>query len=339
MSTVHDSHDPPTRDPVAYLYRKALLQPPQVIPLSGGVSGETLLVEAVSARLVLKRALSRLLVAGEWTAKPERAMTEAAALELLHGLTPECTPRLVHADREQHTIVMTAAPADWIPWKTVLLGEASDPTHGTAATARVLGSVLGTWQDRTWEAPHVAARFDDYEALDQLRLSPYHGTVAAAHPQVAERVVDLSDELRGRRDCLVHGDFSPKNVLVGPDGLMVLDFEVAHAGAAVFDLAFLQCHLALKAMHLPHRAPEFATAAEHFQRAHRAVLTSGRRPAVERIGWHTACLLLARVDGLSPAGYLRPATAAAVRALALDLLRANDPAIEEVWAKIMESGC
>jgi hypothetical protein len=119
-------------DPIVdYLLARGQLPEPRVTPLTGGVSGETVLVESVSSRLVVKRALGRLLVAAEWTAKPQRAMTEARALELLHGLTPAHTPELRHADPDRNTIVMTAAPAGWQSWKDVLArcGAGSDRDH------------------------------------------------------------------------------------------------------------------------------------------------------------------------------------------------------------------
>lgn len=335
-----------------YLRSHGQLPEPQVTTLTGGVSAETVLIETTPSRIVVKRALGRLLVAGEWTAKPERAMTEAHAIELLHSITPECTPELRHADPAGNTIVMTAAPADWVPWKSVLLGEAPDPAAngtpgtantagttsrrgatGSAGTASALGVVLGTWHSRTWHDQDIAARFNDYEAFEQLRIAPFHRAVAAAHPAVADRVDECAQELLTRRDCLVHGDYSPKNVLAGPGGLMVLDFEVAHFGAAVFDLAFMQCHLALKALHMPQRATEMADIARRFLRSYDRACPE----PVRGLGRHTACLLLARVDGLSPAEYLRPATRRTVRHLALGLLTAEDPSATEVWDQVLEA--
>lgn len=322
---------------VDYLYARGQLDRPRVTSLTGGVSAETVLVEESSARVVVKRALDRLLVVGDWTAKPERAMSEAAAIELLHKLTPEYTPQLLDADPARNVIVMSAAPADWLPWKTVLLGEAADPTSGVVSTAATLGAVLGIWHDQTWHDQAVADRFDDYEAFDQLRVSPFHRVVAAANPSAALRIEECADELMTRRDCLVHGDFSPKNVLVGADGLMVLDFEVAHVGAAVFDLAFMSAHLVLKALHLSQRAAELASSAAAFLRAYGTATAQVGREPVQRLGWHTACLLLARVDGLSPAGYLNPETAVTVRGLALELLAADDPTSAQVWDRVMDA--
>jgi len=314
-----------------------LLAPPQVTPLTGGVSGETVLIEQTPTRLVVKRALERLLVAGDWRAKPERAMTEAAAIEVLHEFTPASTPELLAADPARNLIVMSAAPADWVVWKAVLLGEAADPTDGVTPTAARLGELLGVWHNRTWHNDSLAGRFDDYEAFEQLRIAPFHRAVAAAHQSAADRIGECVRELQTVRDCLVHGDFSPKNVLVGGDGMMVLDFEVAHFGAAVFDLAFLLCHLVLKALHAPTLAPELAQAALAFIGAYQTTAWPRRDGGgvPERLGWHTACLLLARVDGLSPAPYLRADTANTVRRLALDLLAADDPGPAEVWDRVV----
>jgi aminoglycoside phosphotransferase (APT) family kinase protein len=310
--------------------------------LAGGVSAETVLVEAGPDRLVLKRALSRLLVAGEWHAKPERAMTEAAAISALHAITPAHVPRLLDADSRRNTVVMEAAPADWVNWKTVLMGQAPDPSTGITATAGALGHVLGTWHSRTWRDPAIAARFADEEAFEQLRLSPFYRVVAARHPAVAARIADCVAQLETTRDCLVHGDYSPKNVLVGPDGLMVLDFEVAHTGAAVFDVAFMQSHLVLKALHRAGSAAAIAVAAAAFLTAYETAagdITGARdgTGAGDLLGAHVACLLLARVDGLSPAPYLTPATAGVVRELALALLAEPGPGITDIWQRVKEA--
>lgn len=319
-------------DPIIdYLGARGQLPRPRVTRLTGGVSGETLLVETPPSRVVVKRALDKLLVAGDWRAKPERAMTEAAALRLLHGLTPDCTPALLDADPVTNTLVISAAPAEWVNWKDSLLGAAADPTSGPVDTAAELGAVLGRWHRDTRDDARVAERFNDYEAFEQLRIDPFHRTIARVRPDVADVIAACVDELLARRDCLVHGDFSPKNVLVGKTGLMVLDFEVAHFGAAVFDLAFMSCHLALKALHLPHHADTLAAAAAALVRAYRAVAEWPDDTVTSRLGWHTACLLLARVDGLSPAGYLSAGTALIVREIALTVLHGSDTSADTLW--------
>ncbi|GIF45721.1 phosphotransferase family enzyme [Asanoa ferruginea] len=293
--------------------------------LTGGVSGVVVLVSGGDRRLVVKQALDRLSVATEWLAKPERLLTEAAALALLHEITPAHTPELVDVDPAALVLTMTAAPPGWQPWKTVLLDE---PPSGArfAAVASALGRLLSAWHQQTWGDPVVAERFADYEAFEQLRVAPFHRVIRDRHPALTPAIDACITDLTTARDCLVHGDFSPKNVLVAPDGpLWVLDFEVAHVGAAVFDLAFLQCHLLLKAIHRPAAAPALRAAATAFQ--------TGYGPTTStRLGWHTACLLLARVDGKSPATYLTPAGRDRVRALAVHALSLpSSPPIDDLW--------
>lgn len=304
--------------------------------LTGGVSGVVVLVRSPTAGVVVKRALSRLLVAGDWTAKPERALTEAAALRVLQPLTPDSSPRVLDVDVDRLTFTMTAAPARWQSWREVLLHDVMD-VDALQRTASRLGTVLATWHRATWGDADLARRFDDHEAFEQLRLAPFHAEVAARHPALAATVLGCADELRRRRDCLVHGDFSPKNVLAG-DGLWVLDMEVAHVGAAVFDLAFMQSHLMLKALHLPSRAAVLHEAATALLQAYRR---HQKDPAATaRLSAHTACLLLARVDGLSPATYLSPRTADRVRSLAVGVLTdSGDPAghdltPDELWQRV-----
>jgi aminoglycoside phosphotransferase (APT) family kinase protein len=319
---------------VAYLTARGHLRPDEgaqtrVTRLTGGVSAETVLVESPRSRLVVKRALSRPRVAGEWRAKPGRAMAEAAAIRALGAITPDHVPRLLDADPLTDTLVMESAPAGWVNWKTVLLGECEDPTQGPAATAAVLGRVLGTWHAATRDDAALAARFRDDETFDQLRVTPFYRQIAAMHPAVADRVRACVAQLEDVRRCLVHGGYSPKNVLAGTDGLVVLDFAVARVGAGVFDVAFMQSHLLLKALRRPEAHQVLAAAGSAFLEAYKE---EAREPLDDLLGTHVACLMLARVDGVSPAGYLTPGAAGRVRRLALGLLAEAEPDIGRVWA-------
>lgn len=299
----------------SYLVDRGVIErePEMVRPLGGGVSNVVLQVEADGRRLVVKQALPRLRVAQEWLAKRERAVTEGRALRLASSLTPDAAPGVVDIDPARCVLVIDAAPEDWAPWKSTLLTGDVDPE-----TAARLGGVLGEWHARTTEldVPH------DPEAFDQLRLDPYHRATAARWPELAPQLLGAVDELQDVHECLVHGDFSPKNVLVAPGGaaLWVIDFEVAHRGNPVFDVAFLLSHLVLKAVHRPTAAGALGAAAQRFIDAYRG---TGARGAADddRLALHVGCLLLARVDGKSPAEYLSEAGAASIRALAVDVLR------------------
>ncbi len=169
------------------------------------------------------------------------------------------------------------------------------------------------------------AEFADVEAFIQLRVDPFYRWVAARHPDIAARISKVADQMLSTRRCLVHGDFSPKNVLVADGGLWVIDWEVAHIGDPVFDVAFLITHLACKTLHRPADGPAFHAAAAAFM----ASYNQASAPALGELdpGYlarQVGCLLLARMDGKSPATYLSAPQRARGRALAREVLLADD---------------
>ena len=185
-----------------------------VTTLAGGVSGATFLVTGGPERYVVKQPLPFLSVADEWPARQERAGVEAAAIHLLERLTPGHLPRLLDYDPEGFVIVMSAAPASWSEWRTSLLAG-----QVLASAAGTLGTVLGRWHAATRADAEALAAFADLTGFVELRGDPYHRTVAARRPDLAAPVTRCLAELLENQICVVHGDFSPKNVLVGVPGV------------------------------------------------------------------------------------------------------------------------
>lgn len=302
-----------------------------VTALTDGVSARVYLAMDEKTRWVLKQALPELNVQTEWLADPHRAMTEAAALELVHALTPNNVPTVIDVDPVDCVIIMTAAPAELKNWRTQLLGE-TPAVLELVFVGRELGRLLGTWHRGTWGDVSVAEQFSDDETFTQLRLSPFHRSVLAKYPELSDSIGACIDELSAARDCLVHGDFSPKNFLVSNSEVWVLDFEVARVGAAIFDLAFLGHHLALKAIVLPHRAADLQRTFEEFLSAYANAL--GQAANEQNLGWHIAALMLARVDGVSPAGYLTEPQRTLVRRAARSSLSSADSSSMALWETV-----
>ena len=247
-------------------------------------------------RLVVKQALPRLRVADEWLAKRERAVTEAEALSGRGEITPGFVPALVDLDRESCTLTLEAAPESWVSMEEPTVGGDAEPE-----VAARLGELLAAWHRASYGDPVIAARFDDQEAFAQLRVDPFYLTVARRQPELAERI-DGFDDPHGRRPhlCLVHGDYSPKNVLVG-DGIWVIDFKVAHYGDPAFDVAYMLNHLMLKRIHVPRSSAELG--AEHellfgTPTERRCPPRCYRQPRI--CSAHLGALMVARVDGKSP---------------------------------------
>ncbi|GAA5092227.1 aminoglycoside phosphotransferase family protein [Microbacterium yannicii] len=314
------------------LRRAGLLgaEPPTVEPLAGGVSNDVLMVRTAQSAFVVKRALPRLRVAEVWEASAERSYTEAAALRWAHGVAPDAVPGVVTVDRENNVLVIELAPDGYGDWKQQLLAGDVRPDVGTR-----LGALLAGWHVASASDADVLAEFNDQEAFGQLRVKPFYTVAAERNPEAAPVIATLVERMAGTRVALVHGDFSPKNVLAQPadgGGLWVIDWEVAHTGDPVFDVAFLLHHLICKIIVRPDRRHELMTTAENFVQSYSDRTRTAFRDLDHRyLLAHAGALVLARVDGKSPVDYFSTAQRDEARALALDVLREAPDGLAELW--------
>lgn len=277
----------------------------QVRELPGGISATVLAVRGAARALVVKQALSRLRVADEWFATQDRTATEAAAMTLCAGLTPGAVPAVLAVDPGAHVLAMELIE-DAENWQAAVARGVPHVELGPWA-----GEVLATWHRETLGRPDLAEAFGDLESFEQQRLRPFHETLMARRPESAGAIAPYRDALRSERLCLVHGDYAMKNMLVSPSGQWVLDFEVAHRGNPIFDLAFFLSFVVLSAIRWPPLRTELHELADGFLAAYRAASPFPLDDAA--IAGHTACLVLARTDGKSPAQFLDEPSRAAAR--------------------------
>jgi 5-methylthioribose kinase len=313
-----------------------------VSELSGGVSNIVLRVDQPGREpFVLKQCRERLRVPMEWHARLDRIWTEYAALELLRAiLTDEYVPRILFEDRQNYLFAMTCAPDLAVTWKTCLMAGDLDPS-----IAAKLGTILAKIHAEAPGHPALNETLADTSLFDELRVDPYYRTVARAHPDLAPRINALIDSMNLPDDkpTLVLGDFSPKNILVYPTGLILLDFECAHAGDPAFDLGFFLSHLVLKSIRSGLRdseqGAEYLDLTEHFwngylDQQNREV--GARSDLVRRGTRHAAACCLARVDGKSPVEYLDSRGQAAARSFARDALL-SEPATWDDVLRMVEN--
>ena len=281
--------------------------------LGGGVSNVVLAARQRGRRVVVKQALERLRVADEWLANPERVITEGDALRLAERLVPGSVPEVLDLDPDAFVLTIAQAPAGWATWKDRLLAGNADP-----AVAARLGELLATWHTQTFEDREVRRMFGGVGTFEELRVEPYYRTVARRRPDLSAAVEAYVERMQATRLCLVHGDYSPKNVLLG-SGLWVIDFEVAHYGDPAFDLAFMLNHLLLKRLHVPDASVQLGLCTEAFWSAYEGQSTQ-LVPSITYVLGHVGCLMVARVDGKSPAEYLTTAEREAARDIGSRLL-------------------
>ncbi len=272
----------------------------EIEALGGGISNDVWRVRWSGGGdgIVVKQALPYLRVEEVWAYDVGRSAVEHRALSAIGRLLgPGHAPAVVWADDERHAFAMECAPPGGAPWKQRLLAGEIDMRDAYRA-----GDLLGRIHAASAADPDVAAEFADRATLIEGRIDPYHRFTAARHPDLAPAIEAEVERLLATRRALVLGDYAPKNLLAYPDRMLVLDVEVAHWGDPAFDVAFCLNHLCLKALHLPrHRALLVALArALHGAYAEAAPGLADEPAVVAELG----VLMVARVDGKSPAEYL-----------------------------------
>ncbi|WP_234312032.1 phosphotransferase family protein [Streptomyces griseus] len=269
--------------------------------------------------LCVKRALARLRVAAEWQAPLSRNAYEWAWMRFASRHRPDSVPEPLAHDVEAGIFAMAYLPPERYPmWKAQLLdGDVR------VATAAAVGELLGTLHARSAGDSALAAEFATDDNFHALRIEPYLLATAAAHSTLSDVLQGLADRTATTHLALVHGDVSPKNILVGPSGPVLLDAECAWYGDPAFDLAFCLNHLLLKSLVVRGRRAELLSSARVLAEEYIRYVDWEPRPAVEaRAASLLPALLLARVDGKSPVEYLTDeAQRLFVREVAAALLR------------------
>jgi aminoglycoside phosphotransferase (APT) family kinase protein len=290
--------------------------------LPGGVSSDIWLVRSGPVAFCVKRALSQLRVAADWRAPMERNTKEAAWIKAVAGFMPEAVPSLLAEDAEAGMFAMEYLPPESFEgWKAQLRRG-----HVIPATAVEVGRRLVRIHREFARSAAAAAEFATDAIFHAIRLEPYLLATARAHPDRAAALEELAETTARTRLTLVHGDVSPKNILVGPQGPVFIDAECASFGDPAFDLAFCLNHLLLKCLWVPAAASRLLAAFDSLAETYLSGVDWESREAIDR---RTAKLLpglfLARIDGKSPVEYLTEARDKdTVRRVARSLL-ANPP--------------
>ncbi len=315
-----------------YLSQRCPLWQPIGTPVSlgGGVSNTVLLLETAVGRVVLKQALAKLRVAQDWFSDPARTLREARGLSVASAFLPSGQiPRILFLDEPNLIYAMEAAPPDSMDWKQLLFAGIVNQ-----ATADEVGKILGSLIAASWRDASLELEFGDQTVFDQLRLHPYYRATASRHPDLAsffERLIYQSGE---RKLSLVHGDWSPKNLLVCGVNVMAIDFEVIHFGDASFDAGFLLNHLILKSFHRPELTAALESAALGFYQQVEKQLPESRDEFQAFTMRHWAALMLARVDGKSPAEYITlEETRQRIRQLARQMILRPPQDVAQFWAE------
>jgi aminoglycoside phosphotransferase (APT) family kinase protein len=276
-------------------------QRPHARPLDGGVSSEIWLIDVPGRRLILKRALPRLKVAQLWEAPVARNRHEFAWFRVAGRIFPDAAPRLIGQDSAAGLFVMEYLDPGMYPvWKNQLRDGNAD-----TATATAVGTRLALIHNQTAGDPEIARLFATDDSFYALRIEPYLIATTRWHPDLAAPLGRLAHLTAGTRLALVHGDVSPKNILVGRRGPVFLDAECAWYGDPAFDLAFVLNHLLLKCLWNTRAVSRFLACFDRLSETYLAMVDWEPREEIEKRAAHLLPgLALARIDGKSPVEYV-----------------------------------
>jgi aminoglycoside phosphotransferase (APT) family kinase protein len=223
----------------------ALVGGAEVVPLSGGYSGETFLVTGSGDQAVLRL----------YARHPERAAIDQALLQRLRGLLP--VPRVLEAvtvpagaDRPPF-LLLEALPGDRLDLVLPAADEALRRRLGEAV-AGVLTLLAtermprpGLFVDASLDPVPFPPDAGDQRDFLRARLgTPWFAGLTDAERDGLRAVARRASAVTATpaRIALVHADFNPKNLLVDPatGGVTgVVDWEFAYAGAPLGDLGNL----------------------------------------------------------------------------------------------------
>ncbi len=303
-------------------------------PLTGGVAADIWKVETGTRTIAVKRALQKLRVAREWIVPTSRNASEVAWLRAARAIVPAAVPRILAHDAEVGAFAMEYLdPAEHPVWKAELAAGRADPPF-----AAKVGATIGEIHAATANSDMMAQRFANDALFHAIRLEPYLEATAGSHPALAGRLMALSCDTLATKIALVHGDVSPKNILIGPNGPVILDAECAWYGDPAFDVAFCLNHMLLKCVWAPHAARGFLACFDALAEAYRGKISWEAPKALEaRAAALLPGLLLGRIDGKSPVEYItEEADKARVRAVACPLIEDAPARLDDIraaWAR------
>jgi len=323
-----------------FLRRAGLLSPAESAifsRLDGGVSSDIWRVETPQGLFCIKSALAKLKVDQDWYAPVERNAYEVAWMRKANEIVPGIAPEILADNAKDGMFAMTYIPPETHSnWKTCLSKGQINPDF-----ARKVGDTISSIHTNTMNDTKTELQFCSDSIFHAIRLEPYLEATAKIHPQLSGILIGLSQITAQTKTALIHGDISPKNILVGPDGPKILDAECACYGDPAFDLAFCLNHFLLKCLWKPDFCEGYLMCFDSMVSGYNDKVGNGTESIEVRAARLLPALMLGRIDGRSPVEYLTTEDSRNhIRRISTDLLK-NPPTkladIRRQWHNSLKS--
>jgi 5-methylthioribose kinase len=307
-----------------YLSGRGLVSDPTSVTaelLASSASSVVLAVEAPAVRAVVKQ----MLPAGDPGSELPRAAAEAGGLRLATSLTPGRVAAVLDLDSQACAVTAERAPARWRAWDEVPLGDAHSGLAGE------LGAVLARWHLATEGQSALPEALGDRAPFERLCLDPWYRAAMERWPKLERPVGELVEELLDTRRCFVHGALRPENVVAHDGELWVVDFDLAHAGDPLFDLASMLAALLLRALRRPGALAVLRGCSDAFLDGY------GREAEPGYLLGHAGVLLVAAADGACEAAGATLAERLLARAVGTRLVLDPPSSVAGAWALAAEA--
>jgi len=237
--------------------------------LDGGNLNVVWRVPGAERSVIVKYAPPYIAANPEVPLDPSRILVEARCLEALgpDGRLSDVVTAAVRAARlhdvneERHVVVMEDFGA--CPSLDAWLRSDEAREEAVVRSGRHLGAFIGRLHARTEGRTDRGQAFDN-RPMQETRMAVQYRSVAdmlerggvADAETLGARAETLGETLLEPGRCLTMGDLWPPSVLVTDDGLRLVDWELAHYGRPLQDVAHWKAHLWMQR----HRAPSPAVA-------------------------------------------------------------------------------
>lgn len=221
--------------------------------LSGGLLNYVWRVPAQPHSLIAKYTPPYIASAPEIYMDAARSSFEAEALTWWsqHQSTDDSIrpPHLLHASGERSVILMEdVGPAPDL---------AEALKHMSFQEANLIGEQIGAFLGKlhfsTFQDESLAKRFQN-EGVQNVRVAVQYNQLESlenaripAAKEIANKIVSLGQKISKPGVCLIMGDLWPPSILLTQEGIRIIDWEFAHFGWPVQDVAHLVAHLWMQA--------------------------------------------------------------------------------------------
>jgi len=285
-------------------------------PLEGGVSSNIYLITDGNEKFVVKQAREKLQVKDVWHADTARNQTEQDFISYLKTFSEKNVADILYSNQRNGFFVMEFLGKPYENWKSQLMR--GDFNKIIAVKASELLAHIHTYSYKDKEAEE---KFNSLKNFINLRIEPYLITTGDRHPILKDIFYNEAKRLKHCREALIHGDYSPKNIMAGSGNIVLLDHEAAWFGDPSFDVAFFLNHLYLKMLHHQKNfeaLPELTLIA--WNRYSKMMGVDKMESIEPRTCKLLLILMLARIDGKSPVEYLNESKKNFVRKFVYEML-------------------